>query len=46
MEDEARLLGQLGRAIGNAGYAVNRAADGVRADFLIASHRTPTADYS
>jgi two-component system, OmpR family, response regulator len=34
VEDEARLAEQLVRALGEAGYAVDRAADGERADFL------------
>src|SRR5262245_45459392 len=34
VEDEARLAGQLATAIGDAGYAVDCAADGERADFL------------
>jgi two-component system OmpR family response regulator len=38
-EDEARLGQQLARALGDAGYAVDRAADGVRADFLVQTER-------
>ncbi len=34
VEDEALLAGQLAAALGEAGYAVDRAADGERADFL------------
>ena len=34
VEDEARLAEQLAAAIGEAGYAVDCAADGERADFL------------
>src|SRR5262245_58475603 len=34
VEDEAVLAGQLKRALGDAGYAVDCAADGERADFL------------
>jgi two-component system, OmpR family, response regulator len=34
VEDEAALARQLARAISDAGYAVHRAADGARADFL------------
>jgi len=34
VEDEARLAQQLARALGEAGYAVDCAADGERADFL------------
>src|SRR5471030_1050887 len=34
VEDEARLAQQLASALGDAGYAVDRAADGERADFL------------
>ena len=34
VEDEARLAEQLAGALGDAGYAVDRAADGERADFL------------
>src|SRR5271154_6141889 len=33
-EDEARLCRQLASALGQAGYAVDTAADGERADFL------------
>jgi two-component system, OmpR family, response regulator len=35
VEDQTRLLEQLGGALEAAGYAVDRAADGVRADFLV-----------
>ncbi|HEX4566980.1 MAG TPA: response regulator transcription factor [Vicinamibacterales bacterium] len=34
VEDEARLARQLAKAVGDAGYAVDCAADGERADFL------------
>ena len=34
VEDEPRLAEDLARALGEAGYAVDRAADGERADFL------------
>jgi two-component system, OmpR family, response regulator len=34
VEDESSLAGQLRGALGDAGYAVDAAADGVRADFL------------
>src|SRR5437868_12999752 len=34
VEDEARLARQLATALGDAGYAVDCAADGERADFL------------
>lgn len=34
VEDEARLSNDLARALGEAGYAVDCAADGERADFL------------
>src|SRR5450432_1313453 len=34
VEDEALLAQQLARALGDAGYAVDCAADGERADFL------------
>src|SRR4029453_4805436 len=34
VEDEARLSRQLASALGEAGYAVDCAADGERADFL------------
>ena len=34
VEDEARLADQLSRALDEAGYAVDRAADGERAEFL------------
>jgi two-component system OmpR family response regulator len=39
VEDEARLAQQLTRALGDAGYAVDRAADGERADFLAQTER-------
>ena len=35
VEDEARLSRQIATALGSAGYAVDRAADGARADFLV-----------
>ena len=35
VEDEERLLQQLATALGDAGYAVDQAADGDRADFLV-----------
>lgn len=35
VEDEAALARQLGEALGGAGYAVDRASDGTRADFLM-----------
>jgi two-component system OmpR family response regulator len=35
VEDQARLLEQLGTALEEAGYAVDRAPDGARADFLV-----------
>src|SRR5215467_7094673 len=34
VEDEPRLAEDLARALGDAGYAVDHAADGERADFL------------
>jgi two-component system OmpR family response regulator len=34
VEDEARLAGQIAAALGEAGYAVDRAGDGERAEFL------------
>jgi two-component system OmpR family response regulator len=34
VEDEARLARQLAKAVGDAGYAVDCAGDGARADFL------------
>jgi two-component system OmpR family response regulator len=34
VEDEARLAGQLAEALAGAGFAVDTAADGARADFL------------
>ena len=34
VEDEARLADQLSESLGGAGYAVDLAADGERADFL------------
>jgi two-component system, OmpR family, response regulator len=41
VEDEARLAAQLAEALQRAGYAVDTAADGARADFLA---RTETYD--
>jgi two-component system OmpR family response regulator len=41
VEDEARLAAQLAEALRHAGYAVDTAADGARADFLA---RTETYD--
>jgi two-component system OmpR family response regulator len=41
VEDEAIVSRQLAQAIGEAGYAVDRAADGEQADFLV---RTETYD--
>ena len=35
VEDETALAGQLTDALAEAGYAVDRAADGARADFLV-----------
>ena len=35
VEDEARLSRAAGRGAGSAGYAVDCAADGERADFLV-----------
>jgi two-component system OmpR family response regulator len=39
VEDQAVLSKQLSAALDNAGYAVDRAADGDRADFLIRTER-------
>jgi len=39
VEDEARLSRQLAEALTDAGYAVDAAADGARADFLAATER-------
>ena len=39
VEDETRLSRQLARALGDAGYAVDGAADGERADFLAQTER-------
>jgi two-component system OmpR family response regulator len=39
VEDEARLSQQLAGALTDAGYAVDRAADGARADFLVRTER-------
>jgi two-component system OmpR family response regulator len=39
VEDEARLSKQLATALGQAGYAVDCAADGERADFLAQTER-------
>src|SRR5262245_61673304 len=35
VEDEPALAQQLAKALGDAGYAVDSAADGERADFLV-----------
>jgi len=39
VEDEAVLAGQVASALGHAGYAVDCAADGARADFLTRTER-------
>src|SRR5262252_1782326 len=39
VEDETRIAGQLTAALSDAGYAVDRAADGERADFLAQTER-------
>ena len=39
VEDEARLSEQLSEALTDAAYAVDRAADGERADFLVRTER-------
>jgi two-component system OmpR family response regulator len=39
VEDQERLSAQLAGALGAAGYAVDRAADGEQADFLAATER-------
>src|SRR5437773_12326154 len=39
VEDETRLSRQLARALSDAGYAVDTAADGERADFLVQTER-------
>jgi two-component system OmpR family response regulator len=39
VEDEARISGQLAAALGQAGYAVDCAADGARGDFLAQTER-------
>jgi two-component system, OmpR family, response regulator len=39
VEDESRLAQQLAIVLGDAGYAVDRAADGARADFLVQTER-------
>jgi two-component system OmpR family response regulator len=39
VEDEVRLSQQLAGALGEAGYAVDRAADGARADLLVHTER-------
>jgi two-component system, OmpR family, response regulator len=39
VEDESRLAQQLGASLADAGYAVDRAADGARADFLVHTER-------
>jgi two-component system OmpR family response regulator len=43
VEDEARLSGQLAAALAQAGYAVDCAADGERADFLCHTERYDAA---
>ena len=43
VEDEATLARQLAEAVGNAGYAVDCAADGERADFLAQTERYDAA---
>jgi two-component system OmpR family response regulator len=39
VEDEARIARQLAAALADAGYAVDAAADGARADFLASTER-------
>src|SRR5918999_2352410 len=39
VEDEALLAKQLAASLAEAGYAVDRAADGERADFLVRTER-------
>jgi two-component system, OmpR family, response regulator len=39
VEDEARLADQLAAALADAGYAVDRADDGERADFMVHTER-------
>ena len=39
VEDEARLSARIAEALAGAGYAVDRAADGERADFLVETER-------
>jgi two-component system OmpR family response regulator len=39
VEDEGRLARELARAFGDAGYAVDAAADGTRADFLMRTEK-------
>jgi len=39
VEDEARLAREIARAMADAGYAVDEAADGPRADYLIRTER-------
>jgi two-component system OmpR family response regulator len=39
VEDEGRLSKQLGGSLAEAGYAVDSAADGARADFLVQTER-------
>ena len=39
VEDEGRLAQQIAGALAEAGYAVDRAADGARADFLVRTER-------
>jgi two-component system OmpR family response regulator len=43
VEDEARLARQLTRGLGEAGYAVDAAADGTRADYLMRTERYDAA---
>lgn len=39
VEDQDRLAGQLSESLAEAGYAVERAADGERADFLVGTEQ-------
>jgi two-component system OmpR family response regulator len=39
VEDEGRLSKQLAGSLAEAGYAVDNAADGARADFLVQTER-------
>jgi two-component system OmpR family response regulator len=39
VEDESKIAGQLAAALAEAGYAIDIAADGARADFMVSTER-------